>query len=116
MAPESCHGHFKRVNLEGSNVGAAMHIRRGVTGEKQDCCSINIYVNNNIQGVNISCLLGSEVKLRNPGVCLYFGEVELDRGWGGLNMRNKDNATGLKIGCCVLVLSVIILLLLTLFF
>ncbi|KAJ0113265.1 hypothetical protein Patl1_01687 [Pistacia atlantica] len=76
MPLERCYGSFSRVNLEGTNIGAAMFARRGTTAEPQDCCRIKIYVNNNVQGVNNSVLLGSEVKMRDPGVCLYFGDIK----------------------------------------
>ncbi|KAL5796441.1 hypothetical protein ACOSQ2_001261 [Xanthoceras sorbifolium] len=82
MAPESCHGSFERVNLEGTNTGAAMFIRRAASGESKDGYCINIYVNNNIQGVNNSILLGSEVKMRDPGIRLYFGDIKFDKRCG----------------------------------
>ncbi|KAG6662850.1 hypothetical protein CIPAW_03G271500 [Carya illinoinensis] len=81
MAPEAMHSSFEHVNLKGRNIGAAMFMPNGDTrGESHDCCCINIYINNNIQGVNNSILHGSEVKLRDPGVSLFFGDVKLDRG------------------------------------
>lgn len=77
---------FQRVNLEGRNVGATLSVRRnGNTGggesqsESERSCCINIYVNNNTQGVNNSILVGSDVRLRDPGVRFYFhGDVKLD--------------------------------------
>ncbi|KAK0581043.1 hypothetical protein LWI29_009250 [Acer saccharum] len=76
MASERCQGTFERVNLEGSNTGAAMFIRGVASGESRDGYCINIYVNNNIQGVNNSILVGSEVKMRDPGIRLYFGDIK----------------------------------------
>lgn len=71
---------FKRVSLKGRNTGATMITRRTTSGrlsqEQEQCCSINIYVNNNIQGVNNSVLVGSAVKLTDPGVYLCVGHVD----------------------------------------
>ncbi|EOX94306.1 Uncharacterized protein TCM_003895 [Theobroma cacao] len=78
--PEIGLGSFNRVNLEGSNAGATMFIRRGTAGEPEGCCCINIYTNSNIQGANNSLLLGSNIKMKNPGVHLYFGDLTLDPG------------------------------------
>ncbi|KAJ0051687.1 hypothetical protein Pint_01648 [Pistacia integerrima] len=93
MPPERCYGSFSRVNLEGTNIGAAMFARRGTTAESQDCCCINIYVNNNVQGVNNSVLLGSEVRMRDPGVCLYFGDIKFDRRWPQQSQSNNKIET-----------------------
>lgn len=71
---EASHGSFERVTLKGRNVGAAMLMPAGTRGESHDCCCINIYINNNIQGVNNSILHGSEVTMRDPGVSLFFGD------------------------------------------
>ncbi|KAK2648561.1 hypothetical protein Ddye_016050 [Dipteronia dyeriana] len=79
MASERGHGTFERVNLEGTNTGAAMFIRSVASGESRDGYCINIYVNNNIQGVNNSILVGSEVKMRDPGIRLYFGDIKFDQ-------------------------------------
>ncbi|KAG5567361.1 hypothetical protein RHGRI_002798 [Rhododendron griersonianum] len=67
---------FERINLGGKNVGAAMTVRRGSCGKSANSCNINIYVNNNVQGVNNSLLLGSEVRVGDPGVCLSMRGVE----------------------------------------
>ncbi|KAJ0113262.1 hypothetical protein Patl1_01688 [Pistacia atlantica] len=68
-----------------------MFARRGTTAESQDCCCINIYVNNNVQGVNNSVLLGSEVRMRDPGVCLYFGDIKFDRRWPQQSQSNNSS-------------------------
>ncbi|XVF81076.1 hypothetical protein PTKIN_Ptkin15bG0127400 [Pterospermum kingtungense] len=73
-------GSFNRINLEGSNAGAAMFNRRGMSGEPEGCCCINIYTNSNVQGTNSSVLLGSKIKMKNPGVHLYFGDIKLGEG------------------------------------
>lgn len=59
------------ITLDGNNVGAATIINRSHTeGESGLHFCINIYVNNNVQGVNNSILLGSKVTMRDPGVHL----------------------------------------------
>lgn len=73
MSPGSGHG----VKLEGRNVGASMTTCRG--GSK-DCCCINIYISNNIQGVSNSILFGSTVKMGDPGVSFSMKDVKFHRG------------------------------------
>ncbi|XP_031250207.1 formimidoyltransferase-cyclodeaminase-like [Pistacia vera] len=108
MPPERCYGSFSRVNLEGKNIGAAMFARRGTTADSQDCCRIKIYVNNNVQGVNNSVLLGSEVKMRDPGVCLYFGDIKFGRNpkhncfYSSMNKKITNQSSLL---CCKLFIS-----------
>jgi hypothetical protein len=92
---EASHASFERVNLKGRNIGAAMwvpgHGGTCTSGESHDCCcSIKIYINNNVQGVNNSLLHGSEVTMRDPGVSLFFGEhVKVDRGSFGSNKKRN---------------------------
>ncbi|BAT85577.1 hypothetical protein VIGAN_04313900 [Vigna angularis var. angularis] len=72
---------FEYINLDGKNVGATMHIHhRSTKVDPKDCCCINIYVNNNVQGVSNSVLHGSQVRMRDPGVSLYFENLKVDRG------------------------------------
>ncbi|KAD3068538.1 hypothetical protein E3N88_36418 [Mikania micrantha] len=67
-------------NLEGTNVGAAMIINRhgGSTGfssgEVNDGCGLNIYVTNNIQGLNNSIMIGSRLNMGDPGWAVRVGE------------------------------------------
>ncbi|XP_022727880.1 uncharacterized protein LOC111283571 [Durio zibethinus] len=76
--PESSLGSMNRINFEGSNAGATMFIRRGTPDEQTEgCCCVNIYTNSNVQGTNSSVLLGSNIKMKNPGVHLYFGDLKL---------------------------------------
>ncbi|OIT32477.1 hypothetical protein A4A49_16148 [Nicotiana attenuata] len=78
MSAES--GSFEHVKLEGRNVGATMVARRGgCAGESHGCCCINIYISNNIQGLNNSILVGSKVKMGDPGVCFSMKDVKFDR-------------------------------------
>lgn len=107
MPPERCSASFDGVTLEGTNIGAAMITRRGTTPESQDCCCINIYVNNSIQGVNGSVLVGSEVRMRDPGVCLYFGDIKFDRGCPQSQMTNSN-----FVSCVIFLVSFISLFLL----
>ncbi|KAJ8749075.1 hypothetical protein K2173_013682 [Erythroxylum novogranatense] len=88
MAPERRHGFLDGIHLRGRNAGASMSIRHGSTYEPQDCCCINIYINNNIQGVNNSVLLGSEVRMRDPGVRIYLK----DELW--VESQDKEMKTG----------------------
>ncbi|XAR58681.1 hypothetical protein NMG60_11014166 [Bertholletia excelsa] len=74
----SC-GSFERVSLEGKNVGAEMTARSGSSGESHNSCNINIYINNNVQGASNSVLLGSEVRMGDPGVCLSLEDVKLGK-------------------------------------
>ncbi|KAK4758027.1 hypothetical protein SAY87_019328 [Trapa incisa] len=75
MGGRSVHDHAK---LQGRNCGADMLICRSGASDSQDCC-INIYISNNIQGVNNSSLVGGRVKMGDPGVSLSFGDLNLDR-------------------------------------
>ncbi|KAJ9697053.1 hypothetical protein PVL29_009005 [Vitis rotundifolia] len=105
MCPQSSHGSFHRVNLEGRNVGASMVMRRGASDESPDKerCSINIYINNNVQGVNNSALLGSQVKMGDPGVYLTFRGVKFNEDSRETNRRNKESnekGLGANLGFC----------------
>ncbi|XWS36504.1 hypothetical protein CRYUN_Cryun20dG0090400 [Craigia yunnanensis] len=78
--PEISLGSLNSINLEGSNDGTTMFIRRGMSGEPEGCCCINIYTNSNVQGTNSSVLLWSNIKIKNPGIHLYFGDLKLGEG------------------------------------
>ncbi|GJY72669.1 hypothetical protein Tco_0476372 [Tanacetum coccineum] len=101
--------NLRNPNLEGTNVGAAMIIHRGAgfsSGEVNDSCGINIYVNNNIQGLNNSIMIGSRLYMGDPGVWLTLKDSKLDR-W--FSKRNRSNAGCLSLGFYVLVILVIVL-------
>ncbi|KAH1129844.1 hypothetical protein J1N35_001222 [Gossypium stocksii] len=71
-------GSMNRINLDGSNVGATCFIRRGISSDPPEgCCCINIYSNSNVQGSNSSLLLGSNIRIKNSGVHLYFRDLKL---------------------------------------
>ncbi|KAK1353288.1 hypothetical protein POM88_052423 [Heracleum sosnowskyi] len=70
MSPERSHGVFGDVNLEGRSNGAVMNARRSSSGKSSDSCGINVYINNNVQGVCNSILVGSQVNMGDPGVWL----------------------------------------------
>ncbi|KAF5726988.1 hypothetical protein HS088_TW22G00674 [Tripterygium wilfordii] len=109
MGAERCYGSFHRVGIEGSNIGASMFIRRGIgAAEPQDNCCINIYINNNVQGVSNSVLVGSEVKMRDPGVSLSFEDVVLDERW----LRSKRRSWRDYSFCVMLLFSFVFLILL----
>ncbi|GAB4830107.1 hypothetical protein Ancab_019749 [Ancistrocladus abbreviatus] len=80
----STHLKFGDVCVDGTSVGSRMTVGQGVGNTREeldlDRHSINIYINNNIQGVTNSILVGSEVKMVESGVGLSFGDVMLDRG------------------------------------
>ncbi|KAF5185092.1 ozone-responsive stress-like protein [Thalictrum thalictroides] len=55
MSPESLFADH--IRLEGRNVGASTTIHHNSTGESESncCCSINIYINSNVQGLASCC-------------------------------------------------------------
>ncbi|KAJ6389918.1 hypothetical protein OIU77_024194 [Salix suchowensis] len=112
MAAESSHGSFDRVNLKGRNVGAAMTVRHGGRDEPQHSYCINIFINNNVQGVNNSILLGSEVSMRDPGVSLFLEDMKLK---SKKSRRNKEDAAGssklMSLGMIALVFILLVLFL-----
>lgn len=87
---------FDRVKIEGGNVGASMHVYQGnpsrqtEPAEQPGCPSINIYISNNIQGVSSSILVGSEVKMADPGLGLSFGDVSWEREARGRGETTMD--------------------------
>ncbi|XP_055813095.1 uncharacterized protein LOC129882704 [Solanum dulcamara] len=95
MSPESRCGPFEHVKLEGRNLGASMMARRGVCSS--DCCCINIYINNNIQGVNNSFLFGSKVKMGDPGVSFSMKDVKFHRGKMGTKKIKGGNSPNKRI-------------------
>ncbi|KAF7152966.1 hypothetical protein RHSIM_Rhsim01G0260000 [Rhododendron simsii] len=101
---------FERINLGGKNVGAAMTVRRGCCGKSANSCNINIYINNNVQGVNNSLLLGSEVRMGDPGVCLSMRGVETVKGFAEANKKRKGFRLGFIGMFSLVVVSVLLLL------
>ena len=93
MAPEAGHEFSESINLEGKNAGASFSLHRGNKAESHDCCCINIYINNNIQGVNSSVLYGSEVQMRDPGVHLFFGDVKLGKKSKRTNKKRENKVS-----------------------
>lgn len=107
-------GSLNRINLEGSNAGATMFIRRGMSGQPEGCCCINIYTNGNVQGSNSSVLLGSKIKMKNPGVHLYFGDIKLGEGEGSsatpMSITRRTAGATLEFGSMVLFVLVPLIL------
>lgn len=101
---------FERINLGGKNVGAAMTVRRGSCGKSANSCNINIYINNNVQGVNNSLLLGSEVRVGDPGVCLSMRGVEKGKGFAEVNKKRKGFRLGFIGMFSLVVISILLLL------
>ncbi|CAN6330637.1 unnamed protein product [Urochloa humidicola] len=60
-----------RLAAEGcTSTGATMSVAASASGGGHRCCRcgvVNIYVNNNVQGVTNSVLVGSKVVMRDPG-------------------------------------------------
>lgn len=110
-------GSFEYINMDGKNVGATMrlHHRSNNKGESKDCCCINIYVNNNVQGVTNSVLHDSEVRMRDPGVSIYFEDLKFDK---GIPTYSKRFCWGDKLGycLCILILLLALIFLLVLLF
>lgn len=109
-------GSFEYINMDAKNVGATMKVHhRSTKGESKDCCCINIYVNNNVQGVTNSVLHDSEVRMRDPGVRLYFEDLMFDK---GIPSYHKRLCCWDKFGffLCVLILLLALMLLLVLLF
>ncbi|PQQ17548.1 uncharacterized protein Pyn_26199 [Prunus yedoensis var. nudiflora] len=93
MEPNAGHDEFfERINLEGKSTGAAFFIRPGTGAETHSghCCCINIYINSNVQGANNSFLDGSCVKMKDPGVHLFFGDVKLGKSFRRNKMKERE--------------------------
>lgn len=73
---DGTHVEFERVNLEGRNVGSVMRrVGPSAPAVLAEHCSIKMNISNNIQGVNNSIMVGSEVKMSEPGLGLSLGDV-----------------------------------------
>ncbi|XP_010467836.1 PREDICTED: uncharacterized protein LOC104747829 [Camelina sativa] len=107
--PES---DFGGINLNGRNVGAVMVAPRDVDIASQSGCRINIYVNSNVQATCGSALLGSKVKLRDPGVHLHIEDVKMTRDDDGSKQKEM---TLIKVGLCLVCLFNIFLVLILFF-
>lgn len=95
MSPERSHGSFEGINMEGRNNGAVMITKGSSSGESSNCCSINIYVNNNVQGINNSILVGSKVNMGDLGVWLSLKDAKFGRGGSlGAKMKRDNSAFG----------------------
>ncbi|KAJ3678547.1 hypothetical protein LUZ60_002350 [Juncus effusus] len=80
---DSAYSYSERDNLsvDGTNLGATMKIHQcpqAVRSNESVC--INIYVNNNIQGVTNSVMLGSKMIMRDPGARVSFGGMDREDG------------------------------------
>ncbi|CAH8262853.1 unnamed protein product [Arabidopsis lyrata] len=96
--PESGSGG---INLNGRNVGAVMVAPRDVDIASQSGCRINIYVNSNVQATCGSALIGSKVKLRDPGVHLHIKDVKMTR---DDNISRQKEMSLIKVGLCLVCL------------
>ena len=100
---------FERLNLGGKNVGAAMTKQCSSSGESLGCYNINIYINNNVQGVNNSVLVGSEVKMGDPEVCFSMREVKFGKDSQETNRKRRNSSRGFLGMLLVLVVAIIVL-------
>lgn len=107
MFPQCADGCFENVKLEGRTTGASLITRGGNSGESRDCCSINIYISNNVQGVNNSVLVGSNVNLGDPGVYLSFEGLKLDN--KGFQKSSKKKGSDFSQGMCWMLLVVLVI-------
>lgn len=101
---------FERVNLGGKNVGATMTVQCSSCGKSRNSSNINIYINNNVQGVNNSILLGSEVRMGDPGVCLSTRGVEMGTGFVESNKKRRVFGLGFLGMFPVVVIAIFLLL------
>lgn len=92
IPPQINRGSFENVRLRGTSVGASM-VADGGAGESPGSCTINIYINNDIQGINNSLLLGSEVRMGDPGVSLCLEGLHMDRGFRLVTKKKGPDST-----------------------
>ncbi|GFZ13486.1 hypothetical protein Acr_23g0018710 [Actinidia rufa] len=109
MSTQSSYGSFEHVNLKGKNVGATMTQRCSSSGESLGCYNINIYINNNVQGVNNSVLVGSEVKMGDPGVCFSMRDAKLGKDSQETNRKRAHSNRGFLGMFLVVVVAIIFL-------
>ncbi|CAN6335648.1 unnamed protein product [Urochloa humidicola] len=97
-----------RLAAEGcTSTGATMSVAASGGGHRC-CCScggVNIYVNNNVQGVTNSVLLGSKVVMRDPGARVT-SRSRLPRR-GRRRSKVKTNGIGIVAAGAVLLLCVV---------
>jgi len=90
------------ITLAGQNYGATMNlpgsaknlIDEGEGGQRESVISsnhttINIYINNNVQGVNNSILYNSSCELRDPGVHLNVSTSEIASSPSGISSAEE---------------------------
>ncbi|KAL3645047.1 xyloglucan galactosyltransferase [Castilleja foliolosa] len=103
--PRISRGLFENVRLSGRSIGASMMLDGGDSGESPGSCNINIYINNDIQGVNNSVLIGSEVKMGDPGVRLCLEGLKMDRGFRMISRKKDWDSLILLVGFMIMVFS-----------
>ncbi|KAL6564038.1 hypothetical protein OROHE_005278 [Orobanche hederae] len=98
----------ENVRLSGRSTGASMVVDGG-SGESPGSCSINIYINNDVQGINNSVLFGSEVRIGDCGVRMCLEGMKIGSGEvHHVVSKNKDWDTHtwiLLVGFIVMVIS-----------
>nr|CAB3459471.1 unnamed protein product [Digitaria exilis] len=99
-----------RLAAEGcTSTGATMSVSHraptaAASGGDHSCCGghvVNIYVNNNVQGVTNSVLLGSKVAMRDPGARVTTRR----RARRGGRRKAKANGIGVVAGVALLAVA-----------
>lgn len=107
MSPERSHGVFGDINLEGRINGAMMNARHSSSGKLSDSCEINVYINNSVQGVCNSILVGSEVNMRDPGVWLSLKRTKPGKIFVGSKNGSGISNLGLIWGLIIVFVALI---------
>ncbi|KAL8055291.1 hypothetical protein ABFX02_04G047100 [Erythranthe guttata] len=104
--PRISRGSLENVRLAGRSVGASMVVDGGGGGSGESC-SINIYVNNDVQGISNCVLIGSEVSMGDPGVSLYLEDLKMDRGFRIVNKKMERDSAAFWVLLVILLVLVI---------
>ncbi|XP_062203170.1 uncharacterized protein LOC133905421 [Phragmites australis] len=91
-----------RLAAEGcTSTGATMSVAHRAGPAASGGCVVNIYVNNNVQGVTNSVLVGSKVVMRDPGARVWSHRPRRGGRREGKKERRKERR---KVGALVVVL------------
>lgn len=98
----------------GSNTGASMVV--GPVSNNSNC--INIYVNNNVQGMTNSVVLGSQVVMRDPGVriTLQLWQPEIIKEPSTMERLGAEVASLLRMTSCFFLFASLSFILLCMLF
>ncbi|KAI3772941.1 hypothetical protein L6452_04137 [Arctium lappa] len=101
---------IRNPNLEGTNMGATMIIH---CGSNDSGGGVNIYVNNNIQGLNNSIMIGSRLHMGDPGVWFTFKDSKLES-W--FSKKSSSHGGCLSLGFYALSICVVVVAFVLIFF